>query len=191
MKINITYPSKNITRIKREHILKIIRWPFLAISYIALITNLIFGGLWWSILIVVFLYMIWNIFFGLDLVEYNRIRQFTKIAIYICVMLFLIDLILIEGWMFEVLSITSFSLLVIAGVLFFSDIERQKQNMMPLFTLIILNVIGTVLGLLFDKGSFYWTYIVMGSISLAIIVLCIIVLGRNFIIQLIKRFYIR
>jgi hypothetical protein len=103
----------------------------------------------------------------------------------------LIDLILIEGWMFEVLSITSFSLLVIAGVLFFSDIERQKQNMMPLFTLIILNVIGTVLGLLFDKGSFYWTYIVMGSISLAIIVLCIIVLGRNFIIQLIKRFHIR
>lgn len=191
MKINITYPSKNITRIKREHILKIIRWPFLAISYIALITNLIFGGLWWSILIVVFLYMIWNIFFGLDLVEYNRISQFTKIAIYICVMLFLIDLILIEGWMFEVLSITSFSLLVIAGVLFFSDIERQKQNMMPLFTLIILNVIGTVLGLLFDKGSFYWTYIVMGSISLAIIVLCIIVLGRNFIIQLIKRFHIR
>jgi hypothetical protein len=191
MKINITYPSKNITRIKREHILKIIRWPFLAISYIALITNLIFGGLWWSILIVVFLYMIWNIFFGLDLVEYNRIRQFTKIAIYICVMLFLIDLILIEGWMFEVLSITSFSLLVIAGVLFFSDIERQKQNMMPLFTLILLNVIGTVLGLSFDRGSFYWTYIVMGSISLALIILCIIVLGRNFIIQLVKRFHIK
>ena len=40
------------------------------------------------------------------------------------------------------------------------------------FTLILLNVIGTVLGLSFDRGSFYWTYIVMGSISLALIILC-------------------
>ncbi len=191
MKINITYPSKNINRIKREHILKIIRWPFLGIAYLSVIINLIIGGLCWSVLILLFLYMIWNLIFELDLIEYNRISQFTKISIYLCIMLFLIDIILIPGWMVEVLSIASFSLLVIVGVLFFSDIERQKQNMMPLFSLIILNVIGTILGLSFDKGSFYWTYIVMGFVSLAIIILCIIVLGREFILELIKRFHIR
>lgn len=191
MKINITYPFKNAKKIKRDRILKILRWPFLSVAYIAPIINIIFGGVWWSVIVVVGLFMIWNLFFDLDLVEYNRMSQLTKSVIYICIMLFLIDLILIPGWVIEVLSIVSLSSLVLAGVLFFSDIERQKQNIMPLVTLIILNIIGTVLGLSLDQGKFYWTYIVMGSISVALIVSCAIVLGKNFIRQIIKRFHLR
>lgn len=191
MKINITYPTKNEKRIKREQILKIIRWPFLAAAYITPIINLIVGGLWWSVIVVVALFMIWNLFFEIDLVEYNRMSQFTKSVIYVCIMLFLIDLILIPGWVIEVISIVSFSSLIVSGILFFSDIERQKQNMMPLIVLIVLNVIGTILGLSLDEGKFYWTYIVMGSISVALIISCVIVLGKNFIRQFVKRFHIK
>lgn len=191
MKINITYPSKNTKNFKRERLLKILKWPFLAGAYSSVIVNLAIGGPWWCVIVVAALYMIWNLFFGLDLVEYNRMSQFIKVIIYSCVMLFLIDLILIPGWAVLVVSIIAFSSLIVAGIMFFSDIERQKQNMMPLLTLIFFNVIGTILGLSLDKGKFYWTYIVMGSISLALIICSVIVLGKNFIRQIVKRFSIK
>ena len=191
MKINIIYPSRSIKQFRRDRFLKIMRWPFLSIAYISPIVNLIFGGVWWSIIVIAGVLMIWNLFFEVDLIEYNRISQFTKFVIYSCVMLFLIDIILIPGWMIEVLSIVSFSSLIVAGTLFFSDIERQKQNMMPLFILISLNVIGTIFGLALDSGKFYWTYIVMGSISVALVLSCVIVLGKSFVRQIVKRFHIK
>ena len=169
----------------------ILAQPFLAFGYAAPIINIIVGGPLWCVIVVVGLFMIWDLLFDIDLVEYNRISQFSKAVIYACIMLFLIDIVLVPGWIEEVVSIVAFGSLFVAGILFFSDIERQKQNMMPLLFLILLNVIGTVLGLTLYKGEFYWTYIVMGSISFALIVICAIVLGKNLLKEIAKRFHVK
>lgn len=190
MKINITYPLRNKKQFRRERLLKIMKWPFLLSAYISTIVNLIIGGPYWCIIVVCGLLMIWNLLFGVDLVEYNRISQFTKLVIYSGFMLFLIDIVLVPGWFFGVISIVAFGSLIVAAILFYSDIEKQKQNMMPLLLLMFLNVVGTVLGLTLYKGKLYWTYIVMGSISLALILSCIIVLGGSFLREIKKRFHV-
>ena len=138
MKINYTYPSLDKSNFKRQRLLKILKWPFLVSAYASLIVNICVGGPWWCVIVIASLFMVWSLLFSIDLVEYNRISQFSKLVIYACILLYLIDIVLVPGWAIEVISIISFSSLIVVGVLFFTDFDRQKQNMMPLLFLILL-----------------------------------------------------
>ena len=190
MKINIIYPNSNRKKIKRGRLLEVLRWPFLGVGIVSVIVNLIVGKPMWSFIVVMALLMIWSLIFDVDLVEYNRLSQFSKFVIYSLIILILIDLFLAPGLAQTVIGIVSFSSLLVAGILFFSDIKRQKQNMMPLLVLDIFALIGTVLWLTLYEGRFYWTYIVMGSISILLIILFIIVLRWDFIKEFRKRFHL-
>jgi hypothetical protein len=191
MKIRITYPIVSIKKIKRRKVLDVLFWPFLLVIYSLPIINILTGKPLWSIVVLYALYMAWELFVNIDLVELNRISQFIKLTIHSSILLALIDIFLSPGWAVEVISIVAFSALTISSILFFTDFRRQKQNMLPLIVLIFLTMIGAVLGLILTDYKNYWALIVMGLISVALLLSCIFILKTELITEFKKRMHIK
>ena len=190
MKINKTYPEVSKKIFQRRRILKILQWPFILTAIIAPFVNYYFGGLPWSILVVAGLYMLWHLLIQTDLIEYNRISQFIKLSIYTCIMILLIDLFLVGGWAVEIVSIINFCALVISAILLFTDFNRQKQNLMPIFLLIVIAFVWATVGLMSMNVS-TWLLIVLASLSILFLLVIVIVLKEDFIRELKCRFHLK
>ncbi len=191
MNIKITYPAIAKRKLQRKKLLNILRWPFLAAAFSCPVVNLATGGKAWSVIALMGLYMVWRLVFAVDLVEYNRISQFTKLITWSSLLLALIDYFLASGWAIEVVPIVCFGGLIVAGTLFFTDFQRQKQNVMPMLWLIFLALVGATLGLSLWHGRGRWAMIVMGALAFVLLVACIATMGRDFIRELKKRFHVK
>ena len=176
MNINITYPELSKKRATREKLIRILRLPFVLVAFACPIVNIAVGGPAWSVVSLFGLYMIWNLAVAIDLIEYNRTSQFIKFITYSIIMLILIDTLLTPDspWGTTVIPIVTFSALVVAAVLFFTDFERQRHNLMPLLIIDILGLLAAVGMIIYIVESAVdmalWPYIVMGSVSFALLV---------------------
>lgn len=189
MKVEVIYPPVERRRLQRRRLLRILQWPFLLAAYLCPIINLLTGGKAWSVIVLMSLYMAWKLVLSTDLVEYNRISQFTKLIVCTCVLLSLIDGLLAPGWAVEVVPMVCFGGLVVAGILFFTDLERQKQNMLPMLVLIVMAMIGSVVGVSIWHDQVYWPMVVMGALALALLVGCAATLGGDFLRELKRRLH--
>ena len=189
MKIKITYPSVEKRKLKYQKLLSIMRWLFLFAAVICPIVNIVTDGKAWSIIVLMSLYMVWTLVLSPDLVEYNRISQFIKLITCSCVLLTLIDRFLAPGWAIEVVPIVCFAGLVISGMMFFTDIERQKQNMLPMLLLIVFAIVGSIIGLCLWHEESRWALAVMGGSALILLAACIVTLGNDFVRELRRRFH--
>ena len=189
MKVKNTYPPAPKRTRQQRKFLKVLRWPFLSAAYICPIVNLFVGGKPWSVIVVMALYMIWTLILSPDLVEYNRLSQVTKTLVWVVAMLAAIDIFLAPGWALDVIPIICFSGLILSGILFFTDFERQKQNMQPMFVLISLALLGAVVGFCVWHEKVRWTIIVMGALAVTLLIACIISLRGDFIRELQKRLH--
>ncbi len=189
MDVKITYPAVARKKLRRIHFLAFARWPVLIAGIICPVVNLVTGGKAWSVIVWMSLYMVWTLLLSPDLVEYNRISQFIKLITCTCVLLTLIDVFLVSGWAVEVVPIVSYCGLIISGVLFFTDLERQKQNMRPMLVLILLSLIGSAVGLSLWQEESRWALAVMGAIALILLIICAAVLGPDFLRELKHRFH--
>lgn len=79
--------------------------------------------------------------------------------------------------------------LAAAGALFFTDLERQQQNMFPMLLLIGFSLLCSVIGLLVWREESRWALAVMGAFALALLVGCASTLGSGFVRELKKRFH--
>ncbi len=191
MKLKITYPSVEKRKVQRKKILRILRLPFLAAAVVCPILNLITGGKAWSLVVLMSLYIAWTLLVSPDLVEYNRISQTVKATVNAGILLTLIDVFLASGWAIEVVPIVCFGGLIISGVLFFTNLERQKQNMLPMLLMIFITQLGAAIGLSVYHEQKRWALIVMGLISVVLLFACIIALGGDFIRELKKRVHVK
>lgn len=189
MDIKITYPALK----KRQTFLDWVRFILKCLALLAAVAcpiiNLCVGGKPWSLVVLMGLYTGWTLVLDPDLVEYNRISQFVKAVLCAVALLGLIDWTLSPGFAIKVLPIVIFGAVLVAGTLFFSDLQRQKQNMMPMLTLILISFIGTALGLSLYHGTGRWAMIVMGAVALGLLIGCIAILRKDFIRELKKRFH--
>ncbi len=191
MNVKITYPTVEKHRLQRNKFLKILRWPYLAATIACPIVNYYTGGKAWSIIALMGMYMVWKLVLSPDLVEYNRLSQTIKLFLSSCVLLALIDYFLVPGWAILVVPIVGFGGLAVAGTLLFSDLERQKQNFLPLLFMIILAMIGSVIGLSLWHEASRWALIVMGCSAVALLIACCITMGTDFIRELKRRFHVK
>ena len=191
MKINITYPEVAKKNFKRRKFKEIMMWPMIILAIASVIVNLCVGGVWWWPVSLMGLYMIWRLLIDIDLVEYNRISQFIKMTIYSCILMFLIDYFLVSGWALDVINIVSFGSIIISGVLFYTDFNRQKQNMLPILFLIIIAIIWSVVGLFSALEMKEWPLIVLGSVALLFLITIIIILRGDFIREIKSRLHVK
>ena len=103
----------------------------------------------------------------------------------------LIDIFLVSGWALDVISIVSFASVIISGILFFTDFNRQKQNMLPMFYLIIIALIWSMVGLFSALEVMSWPLIVLGGVTLLLLAVIIITLRGDFVRELKCRFHLK
>lgn len=191
MKIKITYPKVSPKIIKHLRLINFMKWPLLIAVVICPIINLITGGKAWSLVVLMSIYMAWDLVISRDLVEYNRISQFVKLITLTSLLLITIDIFLAPGWALEAVPILIFSGLIVTSVLFFTDIERQKQNIFPLLFLILLSIFSSIVGLSFYHEKDSWPLTVMGAVALFLLITLSITLKENIINELKKGFSVK
>ena len=191
MKIKITYPKVSPKIIKHQRLINFMKWPLLIAVVICPIINLITGGKAWSLVVLMSIYMAWDLVISRDLVEYNRISQFVKLITLTSLLLITIDVFLAPGWALEAVPILIFSGLIVTSVLFFTDIERQKQNIFPFLFLILLSIFSSVIGLSFYHEKDSWPLTVMGIVALFLFITLSITLKENIINELKKGFSVK
>ena len=191
MKIKITYPSIAKKTLKKQKIMNIVSWLMVSAAIVCPIINFYLGGKPWCLIVLMGLYTLWTMVMSPDLVEYNRLSQFIKFVFCLCALLAIIDIMLLQGWAIFVVPIILCGGLCISGVLFFTDLEKQKQNMFPMLLLIIFTIIGSVAGMCTYTGKIQIVFFLMGFLALALLAMCIITLGHEFIRELKRRFHIR
>lgn len=191
MKIKITYPKVSPKIIKHQRLINFMKWPLLIAVVICPIINLITGGKAWSLVVLMSIYMAWDLVISRDLVEYNRISQFVKLITLTSLLLITIDVFLTPGWALEAVPILIFSGLIVTSVLFFTDIERQKQNIFPFLFLILLSIFSSIIGLTFYHEKDSWPLTVMGVVALFLLITLSITLKENIINELKKGFSVK
>ena len=191
MKIKITYPKVSPKIIKHQRLINFMKWPLLIAVVICPIINLITGGKAWSLVVLMSIYMAWDLVISRDLVEYNRISQFVKLITLTSLLLITIDVFLAPGWALEAVPILIFSGLIVTSVLFFTDIERQKQNIFPFLFLILLSIFSSIIGLSFYHEKDSWSLTVMGAVALFLLITLSITLKENIINELKKGFSVK
>lgn len=191
MKIKITYPKVSPKIIKHQRLINFMKWPLLIAVVICPIINLIIGGKAWSLVVLMSIYMAWDLVISRDLVEYNRISQFVKLITLTSLLLITIDVFLAPGWALEAVPILIFSGLIVTSVLFFTDIERQKQNIFPFLFLILLSIFSSIIGLSFYHEKDSWPLTVMGAVALFLLITLSITLKENIINELKKGFSVK
>ncbi len=191
MKIKITYPKVSPKIIKHQRLINFVKWPLLIAVVICPIINLITGGKAWSLVVLMSIYMAWDLVISRDLVEYNRISQFVKLITLTSLLLITIDIFLSPGWALEAVPILIFSGLIVTSVLFFTDIERQKQNIFPFLFLILLSIFSSIVGLSFYHEKDSWPLTVMGAVALFLLITLTITLKENIINELKKGFSVK
>lgn len=191
MKIKITYPKVSPKIIKHQRLINVMKWPLLIAVVICPIINLITGGKAWSLVVLMSIYMAWDLVISRDLVEYNRISQFVKLITLTSLLLIIIDVFLAPGWALEAVPILIFSGLIVTSVLFFTDIERQKQNIFPFLFLILLSIFSSIIGLSFYHEKDSWPLAVMGVVALFLLITLTITLKENIINELKKGFSVK
>ena len=191
MKIKITYPKVSPKIIKHQRLINFMKWPLLIAVVICPIINLITDGKAWSLVVLMSIYMAWDLVISRDLVEYNRISQFVKLITLTSLLLITIDVFLAPGWALEAVPILIFSCLIVTSVLFFTDIERQKQNIFPFLFLILLSIFSSIIGLSFYHEKDSWPLTVMGVVALFLLITLTITLKENIINELKKGFSVK
>lgn len=191
MKIKITYPKVSPKIIKHQRLINFMKWPLLIAVVICPIINLITGGKAWSLVVLMSIYMTWDLVISRDLVEYNRISQFVKLITLTSLLLITIDVFLAPGWALDTVPILIFSGLIVTSVLFFTDIERQKQNIFPFLFLILLSIFSSIVGLSFYHEKDSWSLTVMGAVALFLLITLSITLKENIINELKKGFSVK
>jgi len=188
MDIEIVYPSP--AKRRRSWWLAAVQWSFVVTAYLCATINLLVGGKPWSLVVLWSLWFVWSLLFSRDLVEYNRISQAAKLLLNTCVLLVLIDRCLVSGWAEFVVPIVCFGSLLAIGALFFTDLSRQRQNMMPMVWLIGASLVAMLVSLS-GWPAMNWPMIVLGVTAFTMLVASLIVLKEDLVREIRKHFHTR
>ena len=192
MHVKNTYPKVTKVSRDRKRMLNIVRWPFLGVAIAAPIVNLWIGGPLWCIIVILSLLIVWKMILSPDLVELNRISQTIKATIWGSIMIAAIDLLFINNrFALFIIPIVCFAGLTGCIILFFTNLEIQKHNMLPLINFIFVSIIGSAIALYFYHDQENWPLIVLLGLSILSLLSLIIVLGQDFKIEMQRRFHIK
>lgn len=191
MLVNISYPEVSKRALQKRKLISILRWPAGLAAYICPIVNIVTGGVAWSLLVLFGLYLLWRFLLATDLVEYNRISQSSKLTLAFCGAIGLIDLLFGLHIALFVIPMLCFVGLSIASILFFTDLQKQKQNMLPMLFFLFICLLSGFIGIFLYKGNFAWIYTLLFTGSLGLLLSFIVLLGEELLLEFKRRFHTR
>ena len=185
----ITYAPKRRSSRFMYRLRQITRWLML-LGFIACpAINYLTGGPAWSIIVMVSIAFA-RTYVSPDVIEFSTIGQSMHIGAFAIVLTTLIGVLLSPGWLGFVLPIIGFSTLILSGVFFFINVDRHRNNIMPLIWEIIFAIVACMVVFVRD-GRLNWPMITMGSLALVMAISGIITLHRDILRELRKRLHTR
>lgn len=191
MLVKITYPEVTKCALHQRKLIHILRWPAGLAVYICPIVNIATGGVAWSLLVLFGIYLLWRFLLATDLVEYNRISQSSKLTLALCGAVGLVDILFSLNIALFVMPMLCFTGLCIASILFFTDLQKQKQNMLPMLFFLFICLIAGLLGVFLYKANFAWIYTLLFTTSVGLLLSFIVLLGEDFLLEFKRRFHTR
>ena len=193
MKMLNTYPPAKRQKIQRSKIIEIARWPFLIATFGLPIINIFTGQPWWSLVALWSMWIVWNMLFSPQLVEYNRISNAVRLITYTAILLLLIHFFINPAWVeaINVLAIVGFSGVTLLGILFFSNLHKQRHNLFPLLLFLIVTVGLAVTGIIIWRETSPWQIITLLTTGGAFLITTIIVLRKDLLREFAKRFHVK
>ncbi len=154
------------------------------------IVNHYTGGKAWSVIADVAMVFFWMEFLSPDVLENNSIRQVFRIGTFAIVETTLIGVLLSPGWLGFVLPIIGFSTLTLSVILFFTNLERHRNCIMPLLLEIIISLAAFIIVSSIEK-NLNWPMITLGSLSLILAFTGLVVFHKDIWTELKKRLHMR
>lgn len=192
MKMLNTYPLAKKQKLLRSKIIEWVKWPFIIAPFVLLLVNILTGFKpAWSIVGIWSMWIVWSFLFSPQLVEYNRISNFVKLITNAAILLVLIHFLIVKIEIFLIVGIIGFSGLILLGVLFFSNLNRQRQNLFPLLLFLIVTTILGIIGVIWFWEKPEWPIIVLAATGVSFIITFAIILRKDLLVEFAKRFHVK
>jgi len=189
MRVKITYPSVTKAQRRRPVVIRWATWLSWFSAIVCAVVNILTGGPAWTFIFLWTLWAAWAFVISPTLVEYNRLSFSIRIITGLSTLFLILGALFSTSLAIRVVPIVCFSGLVIAGFLLFTDLGHQKQNMMPMLMLIAISLAISAGGLIVWRVEGRWAFFVMGGVACTLLVLCFLVMGRDFVREFKKRFH--
>ena len=170
MRVHATYPPNTPQSFWRRNRHALWRSAFVLAGYLCLIINLLTGGQAWSLIVIGGLMTFWVAFIYQPQVEATPIKKLCDTALAVCLYLLLLDSVLGGGWSGFVVPIVFFGELIVTGGYFLLFFHKRKRDFLPLFELILIGLVGTLLALAGLK-RLDWPMIVVSGVSVGLLLL--------------------
>ena len=189
MEVKITYPTvkKKSFFVRNAHDLW--RMLFTLVSYVCLIVDMLTPGIHWSLIVIGGLCVLWIALLYRPQVENTLIKKGCDVLVAVCLYLLLLESVVGGSWGAFVAQIVYFGMLILLGVYFLAYFRRQKRNFLPLFEMLLAGMASTVVMLLL-RVRLTWPMIVVGSVSLGIQVLMLVLYWKPMRLEYHKKFHV-
>lgn len=166
-------------------------WLFAAVFLACFIVNICVGGKPWCLYVLGGELLLWMLVVDLPLIENSWLDWATSALLGSAAYLVLLDVCGgLGGWSRFVVPVLCFALLIVQGTLFFVFFRSRRINSLPMYFLIVAGlwaILGAILGL----NEMNWPTIVLGSLSLALLLVSFIIFRGDLLRELKKRFHLR
>lgn len=190
MDFEVVYPKikkQSLAKLRVRYVFGLI---FLAAAVVCPVVNLVLRGPAWSVIVLWSLYMVWSLCLRPPLVDRNLINLGVRFAVMTVILLILIDRLLAPGWAAFVVPLVAYAALIALAALFFVNVSKQRQNVMPLVLLIFAVLIGSGIAL-FAFSVTSWPMIVLVCVSAALLAATVFTLRMRLFSELRKRFHLK
>ncbi|MFC2822228.1 MAG: DUF6320 domain-containing protein [Sphaerochaeta sp.] len=186
--IKIEYPQTKRGSLLIYELRKGLRYLMIMALITCPFVNYLTGGPLWSVLVIWGIIFFWRMFLSPDIIEFSSIGTVFQISYFTMVGLTLINVLFSFSWLGFVLPVVGFGTLIISVILFASNLDMNRNNIMPLIweTLLALIAFFIVRGV---TDTLNWPMIVMGSTASLMTVFGLIAFHRNIWHELKKRFH--
>jgi len=185
----ITYSPKGKSSRFVYRLRQIAGWIMLLGFIASPAVNYAIGGPAWSIIVMVSIAFA-RTYVSPDVLEFSTIGQSMRIGAFAIVLTTLIGVLLSPGWLGFVLPIIGFSTLILTGIFFFINVERHRNNIMPLIWEILIAIVACIVVYVRD-GRLNWPMVTMGSLALVMAISGIVAFHKDIRRELTKRLHTR
>lgn len=178
MTVKVTYPHLK-RKIERMRVFRF--WAKLGIvfaSFVCILVNFLVKGPAWSAIVVWAGWTAWVLMDSPDFGSCNRISLWSKFVVNATVLLVMITYLFSRGASWGI-PLTWFIGECVAGVLFFTDMNRQRQNISPMLLLLCAGFLAAIVAMIITEVT--WVLLAVALTAVAILIACVIVLKGDFI----------
>ncbi|MBQ8150611.1 MAG: hypothetical protein IJ041_08855 [Clostridia bacterium] len=189
MDVHVTYPSVKKKNFFVRNAYDLWRLLFTVAGYTCLIVDMLTPGIHWSLIVIGGLCVLWIALLYRPQVENTLIKKGCDVLVAVCLYLLLVESVVGGSWGAFVAQIVYFGMLILMGVYFLFYFRRQKRNFLPLFELLLAGMAATVI-MLICRIHLTWPMIVVGSVSLGIQLLMLILYWKPMMLEYHKKFHV-